>query len=294
LPGSSTAVIRTTKFNMSQSQKLEKVESWLKWVMCAGNLEEFDLEDNETLDELYRLMQHSRDREQDLKLLMDFQRHQIAEYERESERMIKVLESCGLSELKSPHVDLYATANIISKVAHSLGLDNPSKADLQCKLSEVKLEAINVPLKKHLLARQAEAEKAEILRSLEALQHTEMAYNHQTHEAESDKAEVKKLRQKTAFMMEKQKEYSRLVERFSSILERNGFRNEISHQQILAKKAELDRINEQELEPLKEKLASFKNLPPDFELAQAKLAEAESKFDQLNNQMMRKIAAMQL
>jgi len=263
----------------------------LKWVMC-GDLTEFDLDDEETVDDLHRLMQHSKDREQDLKLLMDFQRHQIAEYERESERMIKVLDSCGISDLKLPA--LFNNAGIVAKVAHSLGLDNPSKAEMQGKLAEVRLEAVKVPLKKYILAKQVEGERAETLRSLEALQRTELAHKFQSEEAASDAVEVKKLRQKTAFILEKQKEYSRLVERFGAILERNGFRNEIAHDQLLAKKAELDRIREEELEPLKQKLAAFKSLPPDFELAQAKLAEAESKFEELNIHMMKRIAAMEL
>jgi len=284
---------------MSRSQKLEKVVAWLKWVMAStGDLgDEFDLEDEETVDDLHRLLQHSRDREQDLKLLMDFQRHQIAEYERESERMIKVLDSCGLRAeppIKQARQDLFNHADIVSKVAHSLGIDNPSKGEMQTKLAEVRLEAVKVPLKKYLLAKQVDSDKAEALRSLKSLQRTELAQKFQAEMAAKDDAEVKHLKQRTAFFVSKQNEYSRNVERFASIVEKNGFRDEIAHEQLLAKKAELDRIKDQELKPLKQKLAAFKSLPPDFELAQAKLAEAESKLEELNSQMMRKIAAMQL
>ena len=78
-------------------------------------------------------------------------------------------------------------------------------------------------------------------------------------EAPLDVQETEKLRQKTAFILEKDKEYSRMIDRQKSILEqRSGFRPEISLETLLAIKAELDRIRADELAPLKASLDAYK------------------------------------
>ena len=278
---------------MSGTQKLEEVKSWLESVF-NGNRHEFDLEDDETVEELHLLSMHSRSRRHDLKLLMDYQRHQMMKYERESERMIQELESVGISECKRLSDDVFAYAQILAHVAHKLGSDRPTKADLDLKLTEKRTEAVQIPLKRLIIARQTERERLKTLASLSAVYKTEISFEFQKIEGQKDQQETDKLRQKTSFILEKQKEYCRLIERFAAILQRNGYRDKIACKDILAKKAELDRIKEEELTPLKQKLDAFKGLPADFELAQAKLAEAEDKFNKLNDQMMRKIAAMQL
>lgn len=286
---------------MSRTEKIDRVRVWLQWVMGDGDqlLEDIlegsalsDADDDGTLDALCRLMEHSTTRRQDLKLIMDFQRHQMAEYDRESDRMIRILDTCGVSDLKHP--DLFAKADILAQVAHSLRIDNPTKAEMVGKLAGVKAEAVKAPLKKYLLAKQAERDRASGLKSLEALSKTETAQKIQAVDVSASE-ETEKQRQKTAFIVEKGKEYSRLIDRHRSILEqRHGYRPEISQEALLGLKAELDRIREEELKPLKQSLEAYKGLPPDFQLAQAKLAEAQVKFDQLNSQMMKRIADMQI
>jgi len=294
---------------MSKTEKLDRVRNWLQWVMnsCDGDQQGDQLldeildgasvtegEDDGTLDALCRLMEHSTTRKQDLKLLMEFQRHQMAEYDRENDRMSRILETCGITDLKYP--ELFAKADILAQVAHALRIDNPTKAETVGKLSEVRAEAVKAPLKKYLLSKQTDRDRASSLKSLEALSKTEAAHKIQAvQEAPLDVQETEKLRQKTAFILEKDKEYSRMIDRQKSILEqRSGFRPEISLETLLAIKAELDRIREDELAPLKASLDAYKGLPPDFQLAQARLAEAQVKYDQLNTQMMQRIADMQI
>ena len=111
----------------------------------------------------------------------------------------------------------------------------------------------------------------------------------------STPSEAKSEAQKAEFIMEKGDEYSRQIDRHNSILEQqHGYRPEIAPETLLALKAELDRIRNEELKPLKQSLDAFKGLPPDFQLAKAKLAEAQVKFDQLNSQMMESIAGLQI
>jgi len=250
-------------------------------------------EDDGTLDALCRLMEHSTTKKQDLKLLMDFQRHQMAEFDRESDRMIRILDTCGVSDLKYP--DLFAKADILAKVAHALRIDNPTKSEMVGKLGEVKAEAVKAPLKKYLLSKQTERDRASSLKSLEALSKTEGAHKIQAVQEPLDLQSTEKLHQKTKFIVEKHKQYSQMIDRHNSILEQqSGFRPELSLETLLAMKTELDRIREEELAPLRQSLDAYKGLPPDFQLAQAKLAEAQTKFDHLDKQMMQRIADMQI
>jgi len=293
---------------MSRTEKLDRVRNWLQWVMNSADgdqlLDEIldgsqDLHglgggdcDDGTLDALCRLMDHSTTRKQDLKLLMDFQRHQMAEYDRESERMIRILDDCGINDLKHPQ--LFAKADLLAQVAHTLRVDNPTQTELVGRLIDVKAEAVKAPLKKYILAKQADNDKGNTLKSLEALSKTETAHKIQS-VSDTSSESVEKIRQKTAFIREKEKEYSRMTERNNALLEqRSKFHPGISCEVILALKSDLDKIREEEIKPLKASLDAFKGLPPDFQLAQAKLAEAQNKYDQLNKRMTQKIAEMQI
>jgi len=288
---------------MSRTEKIDRVREWLRWVMGDGGdqlLEEIlegstmsDLDDDGSLDALCRLMEHSTTRREDLKLIMDFQRHQMAEYDRESDRMMGILNSCGVTDLKHP--DLFSKADILARVAHSLRLDNPTKTEMVGKLACVKAEAVKAPLKKYLLSKRADRNHDGSLKSLKALSKTETAHKIQAAAESSTPSEAKTEAQKAEFIMEKGNEYSQLIDRHTSILEQqHGYRPEISPETLLALKAELDRIRNEELKPLKQSLDAFKGLPPDFQLAKAKLAEAQVKFDKLNSQMMESIADLQI
>ena len=98
----------------------------------------------------------------------------MAEYDRESDRMIGILNSCGVTDLRQP--DLFSKAHILARVAHSLRLDNPTKTEMVGKLACVKAEAVKAPLKKYLLSKQADRDHDGSLKSLKALSKTETAH----------------------------------------------------------------------------------------------------------------------
>jgi hypothetical protein len=100
------------------------------------------------------------------------------------------------------------------------------------------------------------------------------------------------MRKKIVFMAEKQKEYSRMEEKLSVALRMSGYRKELSHDAIVDLKTSLDVARESELKPLKAKLDSYRGLPPNVLLAQAKVAEAERELEDLTEALTKEISSL--
>ena len=100
------------------------------------------------------------------------------------------------------------------------------------------------------------------------------------------------MKKKIVFMAEKQKEYSRMEEKLSVALRMSGYRKELSHDAIVDLKSSLDVARDSELKPLKSKLDSYRGLPPNVPLAQAKVAEAEKELEDLTLALTREISSL--
>ena len=100
------------------------------------------------------------------------------------------------------------------------------------------------------------------------------------------------MQKELGFLMEKLKDYTKAGEKYASILKKNGYKTEISHEAIMKMKKNLDELEQTELKPLKTKLEGYKGLPPSIELAQAELMEAEKQLERLTNEMTEEISAL--
>ena len=68
--------------------------------------------------------------------------------------MYRILDDCGINDLKHPQ--LFAKADLLAQVAHTLRVDNPTQTELVGRLIDVKAEAVKAPLKKYILAKQVD------------------------------------------------------------------------------------------------------------------------------------------
>ena len=100
------------------------------------------------------------------------------------------------------------------------------------------------------------------------------------------------MKKKITFFVNKFKEYARMEERCSAALKMSGYRKELNHDAIVELKANLDEARENELKPLKAKLEGYRGLPPNSQLALAKLAEAEKELEDLTASLTREISSL--
>lgn len=100
------------------------------------------------------------------------------------------------------------------------------------------------------------------------------------------------MKKKIAFFTEKFKDYARMEERCSAALKMSGYRKELNHESIVDLKSTLDEARELELKPLKVKLEGYRGLPPNSQLALAKLAEAEKELEDLTASLTREISSL--
>jgi hypothetical protein len=94
------------------------------------------------------------------------------------------------------------------------------------------------------------------------------------------------------FMTVKQKQYAAEEDKLAKALRMSGFRKEVSHEAILDLKAKLDAAESAELKPLKAKLESYRGLPPNSQLALARLAEAERELEELTLALTKEISSL--
>ena len=100
------------------------------------------------------------------------------------------------------------------------------------------------------------------------------------------------MKKKIAFFAEKYKDYAKMEERCSAALRMSGYRKELSHDAIVELKASLNEARELELRPLRAKLEGYRGLPPNNQLALAKLAEAEKELVDLTASLTREISSL--
>ncbi len=100
-------------------------------------------------------------------------------------------------------------------------------------------------------------------------------------------------RKKIEFMTEKQREYAKTAQRLETSLLRSGLKKEVCHESLVAAKEKLDAL-ETELKPLKLKLESYKELPPDVELAKVKVAEARQELAELTQKLTSEISMLHI
>jgi len=252
--------------------------------------------DDGTLDALCRLMERSTTQKQGLMLLLDFQHQQMAKFDRESDQMMGILDTCSVSDLKYP--DLFAKPEVLANFAQVLRIDIPTKSERVGKFGDVKAEAVKAPLKEHLLLKETEQDCASSLKSLGALSKTEGAEKIQAVQEPLDLQGTEKLHQKNRRMklfVDNGKPYSHLIDiAMNSILEQESrFEAEISLETLLAMRTKLDRIREEELAPIRHGLDDYKGMHP-YQLLRAKLAKAQARFYHLEHNIKQRIADMQI
>ena len=280
---------------MSSIEQKQEVLKWLEGLFEGETIPQIDTTDELLIKNLYELQQQCNETLRDVNILTDFKKLQTLEYQKETERMSKVINDAGIFlETKSSLEDdqLEKLVNVLGDAADLLGVDNPTEDDLDIALANLRLKASDTHVFELTKQQKAEKEKIEMLENNSKLSYTENALAYENKEAKHRLLTINNLRKKTGFMMEKLKEYSKSVEASKYNSKKNGLRKEILHENILKLKKELDDIEEDDLKPKQLKLMGYNGLPPSLELAKAKVAEAENQLDELVRELTKEISAL--
>ena len=280
---------------MGSIEQKQEVIKWLESLFDGGRIPQFDCNNERLISELYKLKQNLKESERDANVLADFQKLQIVEYQNEIERITTITQGISMHSDSKPSLEdepLEKLISILAEVSGLLGIDNPSEDDLDLALADLRLKASDTHVFELLRQQKHEKEKEEMLESISSLSHTENALKHENDEAKTQADIMNSLRKKTAFMMEKLKEYSKSVETYKISLKKNGYKKDIILETLLNLKKELDDMEVKELNPKQIKLRGYNGLPPSLELAKAKVAEAESQLESLVQELTKEISAV--
>ena len=267
------------------------VRSWLESIFgdSGDPIPSYEVSES-NLSFLYELSSLSQSRTREAQLLGNLHRKQISEYKAESDRLNKALGVVGLDphRLSGP-VEKFA--EVLTDLSLVLDLDDPSENEVCLRLSEIQVRSSGIPVRDLRLVKSQKEEKKKLLEALKELSQNQV--NLKTIEANSRRHEEnsQQSKKKLLFMEQKQKEYLRTLEKYDALLKRNGFQKELQHDVLVVLKKQLDSLKET-YAPLKSKLDSYEELPPNLELAMVKVAEAQKGLDDLTNELTEEISAL--
>jgi len=275
---------------MDVEYKRNQASKWLQEVY--GNEKAPKIPD-ESLDQLYNVMQLSLKEEKSLQVIADFQKCQIAEYKDEINKMRQRMEILGITTKSRKSEDLDNIATDLAQSAELLGLDDPSNFSLDLAIANLRKKSAHVPLDTYLKKVKSGQDKRALLEDHSLLNKTDQALNNAKTEEKLDGDNIAQIRKKHHFMQEKEKEYLKLQEKYIVTIRKSGYNKATSHDAILAMKKKLDILEDQK-KPVENKLEAYKGLPPSLELATAELSEKQQVLDKLKGRLQNELQKIEL
>ena len=128
--------------------KKKKIDSWLEKIYGKGKVPSYE-NTPECLSHLENLMQLSEQEEHGLEMVANLQTHQIAEFKEETEKMNKSFKALGFDQHGSRDAsrnEFEEVLGIVSSLAESLDLDDPSEGNVNLAIIDVRHKAAKLPL----------------------------------------------------------------------------------------------------------------------------------------------------
>jgi len=269
------------------------VKTFLKEVLGEEHVPSYQLS-TEGLSVLVDLARSDRDDKRRTDVLNDVRRRQALEYGAEADRMKRGLSEVGLESVDGPVKEL---ATVLAETAAKLDVDDPWQ--IAPALAEVERAAAKAPVATMERQQDENRMKAKQREAVEALAADRAALRKAEREAPASKEAAVQWAKKIGFMREKRKEYAKSAAKREQQLAEVGAPNgsstlaNIRHEAILDSADQKAKL-EEELLALREKLSSYRSLPPDPTLAAAKLAEAEAELAELTHTLNQQVSALHI
>jgi len=206
----------------------------------------------------------------------------------------KLLENVGLdnrNEMMNNSSLKYL--NIIVNIALLLNLRFTKLANFISVISEISNEEFAIQFKVDDLKYKYEQTIEQSREYIELLNGLEKFYEDWKSSSDSKLSLVQSQIQNLDYFKAKNKEYQITLKKLKLILDRSGYKSNISHDTLIELKNELESLKN-DIKPLKEEIANYKNLPPDETLAKVKISEAKQNLERLEKELSEKVASIDL
>lgn len=270
------------------------VRRWLESVLGKDCIPDYQLTKG-GLDRLERLRKKCEESAYMEARLRALKEHDVVELEAEARRVVSIIERSGLEfpDGSSSVNPLSQTLAVLSEVSLELDVGDPRSAQVSLLLSELQLESAKIPMLQ-FERDEEEVEKREAkLTALKDLSRNSRILDSTSREVKRGLESATQSAKNLEFLKEKQREYGKKAERAESVMKNtSGFGKELAHEKIVALKKELAMTESEILAPLRFKLESYCDLPPDVGLARVKVAEAEMELSALTSTLNKQINVM--
>ncbi|XP_072167164.1 HAUS augmin-like complex subunit 1 [Diadema setosum] len=268
-----------------------EVRGWLQRVFGDLTIPQYEI-NQRTVTVLYDLMLRSEERDRDRQLLIDDLNQKTEEYHAEASRLSAILQNVGLSPAslsQSGNVSL----RTLSNVAQILDLKVASDTNYFLAMTDLSREQIKVEDCRHeenLLNQNLFKKTKSAMIKSDSLKRAMTSLEDQ---AKEQGPQLEEKTRQAGFYHSKTKEYRNQLE----VLEENLTESEVDpsvyHQSLVKLSEHLETLNSK-LAPLRAKLESYNDLPPNVSLAKVKIEEAKRELASLEAELSRNIDMMHM
>ncbi|XP_038077648.1 HAUS augmin-like complex subunit 1 [Patiria miniata] len=273
------------------SEKHREVRAWLERSFAGAAIAQYEINER-TMEILHGLMLKNQVRDKDAQIVTEDVRQKTEEYHTEAVRLAGILQSVGLSATtlsQSGNVSLRTLAS----VAGTLGIRDASTSSYllaMMEMSKVAMETEEARQREKRLSEQLFTKTKAALIKCNTLKKALQALEEQ---AEYQGPELEKKAQQAGVLNSKAKEYQAQLHQLQTQLEENNVEPSLYHQSLVKLSEELTALNA-ELTPLKSKLDSYHNLPPDISLAKVRIEEAKRELGRMEAELSKNIDMMHM
>ncbi|XP_050403895.1 HAUS augmin-like complex subunit 1 [Patella vulgata] len=275
--------------NMNEAH--QEIQVWLEQIFGGDSIPQFEL-NLRTLGILHNLMKTNQTKDRDTQLIIKDHNQKAEEYTSDGKLVGDIVE--GLS-IKPASLSQSGVTNLrtLANLALLLEIKDTSDTSFYLALQHLHSEETRI-------AEEREAEQNLISQLFEKTKSSLIKYNSlqkalQTSEEQSkiQRPKIESHIKQTGFLKNKAEEYRKLIQKHQGQLVKLDVTPDIYHKTLVNKAEELQNL-QQKLTPLRAKLQSYHDLPPDLVEARVKIEEMRRQVTLLEEDLSSKINMMHL
>uniref|UniRef100_UPI00359022D3 HAUS augmin-like complex subunit 1 n=1 Tax=Myxine glutinosa TaxID=7769 RepID=UPI00359022D3 len=255
-----------------------KVKSWLHELFGDVPVPICDL-DEHMIEVLEEMMERNRRQDDAARILIEEYKHKTQEYEARGQQLQKLLlDSVGFSTLSSTSLQtLVNSATVLdlqdTKDSSFMLAMNEQTKNIEGAHAALNESKVQVQHLLHLVSATCSREQ-QLARDLRMVEQ----------EIKLKKGQLEKEQKQTEFLSDKTLNYKEQIADAEEQLTSRNMNPSLSHESLVSLSQELSKLK-QDIVPLKAKLQSFQDLPPNLMLARVKVEEARRDLESLEKEV---------
>eukprot|EP01083_Nonionella_stella_P181932 653171_1 len=265
--------------------KLAEVQTWLSTVY-NGHPPPWEVTPT-TVEAMYSLCVNMQRRTKANELLCEQRRQCTKEYDLKAQINTHLLHSLNLG---SDSLSKRASESLdtVCALALSLKLNSASNGSFMCAMADLVTDNIESDSALHSEEIRCQDLESMTRRALKELEETKDLISRQD---APNTVEIDQKRKEVRDFKTKIQNYESEISKFKNDVNRSGYRNEVSHPQLVKLSEDLKRVKHH-VEQHNTKLQSYRDLPPDISLAHLKVENARKQLEQLEHKFSSSINRM--